>query len=183
MDIIMRGRSLLISIVGSILVSTAGGVKLSVIYLTFYLLPAQMRGFEIIEKVYYWAELSSLFGPCVDSVAQPVSAWTAALENKLTDSLAAWLSVPASIKFTMDQIKMHFPPVSVWALTCLNCSSKLQFCCVPKSEGLLLWLLGVGCKTINNFRFKFMFWHIRGHFSPSWCPVHSGKIGRHMQHL
>ena len=51
---------------------------------------------------------------------------------------------------------------SVWALTCLNCSSKLQFCCVPKSEGLLLWLLGVGCKTINNFRFKFMFWHIRG---------------------
>ncbi len=51
-----RGRSglrSLISIVRSILVSTAGGVKLSVIYFTFYLLPAQMRGFEIIEKVYY----------------------------------------------------------------------------------------------------------------------------------
>ena len=47
------GLRSLISIVGSILVSTAGGVKLSVIYLTFYLLPAQMRGFEIIEKVYY----------------------------------------------------------------------------------------------------------------------------------
>ena len=34
--------------------------------------------------------------------------------------------------------------------TCLNCSSKLQFCWVPKSEGLLDcdWLVGVGCKTI-----------------------------------
>ena len=50
-----NGLRSLISIVRSILVSTAGGVKLSVIYLTFYLLPAQMRGFEIIEKVYYWA--------------------------------------------------------------------------------------------------------------------------------
>ena len=45
----------------------------------------------------------------------------------------------------------------IWSPTCLNCSSKLQFCWVPKSEGLLDWLLGVGYKTI---RVKFMFWHI-----------------------
>ena len=46
----------------SILMSTSQNIKLSVIYLTFYLLPAcRMRGFEIIEKVYY----TELGYPCV----------------------------------------------------------------------------------------------------------------------
>ena len=54
-----------------------------------------------------------------------------------------------------------FKPLQPWDnsifLTCLNCSSKLQFCWVPKSEGLLDWLLGVGCKTI---KFRFMLWQL-----------------------
>ena len=163
----------LISIVGSILVSTVADIKLSVIYLTFYLLPAQMRGFEIIEKVYYkgWPQW-----PCAVLVTQHrggvairTSQYKVYKERQRTAS-PPWhhqqsrlqrYSILTSIhqkeypcgqesqfrwKLLLSVFSKYFVDISIYievkigdicSPTCLNCSSKLQFCWVPKSEGLL----------------------------------------------